>query len=179
MSCFNILSKEEKKNKLATQRKDSVNKANKLNIKNLLSKNIALAEWDTLNLFTYELEDLFLYRTNSIAFDGILIDIIVKDSTFCLIAIKKNSRYLEKYIAEIIVPDELFFKLKNQEKLFKDRTSGYFIIKPHKIINGSPIINPYKERDNENTYLYIEDYIEIFEPTKIQGTLIDYYINIK
>jgi hypothetical protein len=142
-----------------------------------LSKNYnSVLGWDTVETYTYVLQEMFIDNEKPISFKGMLIDIIKTDSSYSLVLYKAGGHYHKNTIAKISSSPEKFIELRKILESYNHSNIGCFIIKVSKIISAYPQIKSEFEYDIEMSYSYL-DY-DFDEPLLIfNGELIDFYLN--
>ena len=117
----------------------------------------AIVGWDTVNHFTFYLQELFEKEKRPISFIGIIIDVIKKDTSYVLKVISSNMTFN----AEISVTKELFNKL-NPLLQEKEIIEGCFIFKVTNITSNNSILESEIDPNGDNALL------------KFHGKLIDF-----
>ncbi len=173
-------SKKESEKSHSETRWEKENKLDSLNhneaIK-LSKNNNAIIGWDTVDHFTYYLQELFNQKTRPISFIGKINDITKKDSFYILKISSSNSSNYKTYDAEISVNTSMFDKLKTQLEP-KEFTEGCFNFQVNNITSNNPILKSETESPTDNAE-DVESYLTSdFEETliKFHGKLIDYYL---
>lgn len=166
---------EQEKEAIAKQKKEQIQIRNEKAIINLCEKYNAVSGWDTLNLYTYHYQELFIDQKRPISFKGELNDITKTDSTYFLRVRNTNWRYSKDYIAQISLNHQTFNKFQSILKLKNHTNKGCFIFSVSKILSVSPKLISEAESDSENYYSYLDfDFDETLLIFK--GELIDFYL---
>jgi hypothetical protein len=180
-------SEQEKKEEVVNQKKEQLKSANEKEISDLNEKHKAISRWDSLETFTYVLQEKFIDENEPISFQGKLRDIYKSDSTYLLKVEKNNeSRYKWNYIATISLSKEKFFKLKKILESSNHSKTGCFIFKVSKVtspfvkIKSHTSLDEYSEISASNEYSDSELYLDFDFYDKLlifQGDLIDFHLN--
>lgn len=160
------------------QTRGQVKTRNEKAIADLTQKYSSISGWDSLQPFTYVLQEMFIYENKPISFKGELIDITKSDTTYFLKVLYNGRSYNRDYIALISLTQEKCDLLKTLLKPTNYSTflEGCFIFKVSKISSASPKITSDFEYDGEDSFSYLEyDFDETLLIFK--GELIDFYIN--
>lgn len=157
-------------------RKENQNRLDSLNqneILKLINIHNAIAGWDTVENFTYYLQELFSDKLRPASFMGNIKDIIKYDSMYVLKVVNSNYQSPNAFIAEISVNTLMFNKLKSLLKSSKGN-EGCFIFQVENITSNIPVLK--SEIDESSSYLTLD-----FDETliKFKGQLIDFYLNAK
>ena len=143
----------------------------------LIEKQNAIVGWDSLNQYTYLLQELFESGNRPISFIGDIRDIIIKDSGYVLKLSNYSTTNYKTCIAEVSLSNITFLELKKQLKIGNDET-GCFIFKVNRVSSHFPMLSTEVESDGPNvedarSYLTY-DFNDML--IKIEGVLIDYYL---
>ena len=184
--------KEEKKSEIK-QKKEQLKIKNENAIKDLSKKNNAVMDWDTLYVYTYVFQEMFIENNRPLCFEGELKDITKSDSNYTLKV--HNTNYTLKvhntnwhwdqnyialitvnYIALITVNSQMFFEIIKQLKSHNHSNDGCFVFEVTKIFTANPAIKSDLEFDGEDSYSF--SYYDFDETLVIfKGNLIDFYLN--
>ena len=152
-------------------KKDSVEMYNNANSDALITQYHAVSGWDTLNRFSYELDEVFENKEIAYSMKGDIGDISKNDSLYTLKIHGGISAYFNEYLLELEISPFEFAKLKAKISAPINR-NGIFIFKPIKISHTYPKLSSEKsgEDDTELTYDFSQRLM------RIRGKLIDYYL---
>lgn len=133
--------------------------------------------WDTIETFTYSLQESIESDQRPIAFIGIIKDVIKKDSLYILKVLNTNSQSSKNYIAEISVSETTFQAIKSKLDP-KESNEGCFIFQVAKVSSHLPILKSEIESNGDNvedasSYLTL-DFDESL--IKLQGKLVTYFL---
>ena len=166
----------EEKQKVTEQKEKTLESANEKSISDLALKYKAVTGWDTLNLWTYHFQEMFIDSSKLINFEGEIKDITKTDSTFILKVHNTNWSSDKNYIAEITTNSKQLQQILNLLKSKKHSGDGSFIFKVSKIISATPEIKSDLKLDGEDSYSYL-DYNFDANLIIFKGELIDCYLN--
>ncbi len=167
--------KEEKK-AVVKQKKEQLKTSNEKAIINLSQKYNAVLGWDTLELYTYLYQEMFIDQRKPISFEGELTDITKTDSTYFLKVRNSSWHYDKNYIALISLSRQNFVELQKILKSNNHTNEGCFVFKVSNIVSAYPEIKSDFKLNGEDSYSYL-DYD--FDETLLifKGELIDFYLN--
>jgi hypothetical protein len=165
---------ENEKYEAQEKKTEQIKMINEKAIINLSKRYKSISGWDTLNKFTYELQEMFIDKGELISFKGKLKDILKLDSTYFL-NVKNNTEgphYGYNFIAQIAINIEMLKELK-QILLSKDYTKeGCFVFRVSKIYTAFPKLKSDNDTDSEDSYLGWDfNTLIVFK-----GELIDFYM---
>lgn len=168
--------KEDKK-QVVKQKTEQLKTANKKAISDINHKHNAVSGWDSLESFTYVLQEMFVDENKLMNFKGEIKDIIKSDSTY-LLKVHHNSDWPYKmdYLALISMSREKLVEIKEILKSDNHSNIGCFILKVSKIISSSPKIKPDLELEGEDSYSYM-DFDFDANLLIFKGDLVDFHIN--
>lgn len=180
-------SEQEIKEEVVNQKNEQLNSANEKEISDLNEKYKVISRWDSLETFTYVLQEKFISETKPISFQGEITDISISDSTY-LLKVKKTLylRYKWNYIAVISLSKEKFIELKKILESSNHSNEGCFIFKVSKIaspfvkIKSYPLVDENSGISSSNEYSDSELYLDFDFYDKLlifQGDLIDFHLN--
>lgn len=166
----------EEKEAIVKQKNEQIRTTNEKAIIDLSQKYNAVSGWDTLELYTYLYQEMFIDQKKPISFEGELIDITKTDSTYFLKVRSSSWYYNKNYIALISLNRQKFIEFQEILKSKNHTKNGCFVYKVSKIVSASPEITSDHELRGENSYSYL-DYN--FDETLLifKGELIDFYLN--
>jgi hypothetical protein len=166
----------EEKEAVVKQKKEQLKTTNEKAIINLSQKYNAVLGWDTLELYTYLYQEMFIDQRKPISFEGELYDITKTDSTYFLKVRNSSWHYNKNYIALISLSRQNFVEFQKILKSNYHTNEGCFVFKVSKIVPASPEIKSDLELNGEDSYSYL-DYD--FDETLLifKGELIDFYLN--
>ncbi len=162
----------EEKDAVLKQKEEQLKTTNEKAATILSKKYNAQIGWDTLDLYTYLYQEMFIDQRNPISFEGKLEDIIKLDSSYILKVLNTN----RTYIAQISMNRERFVEF---QKIFNSKNrgnEGCFVFQVSKIISASPEIKSDYEFDGEGSYSFL-DYDFDQSLLIFKGDLIDFYVN--
>lgn len=157
-----------------------VDSLNLLNSEKIIKISNANTSWDTLETFTYELQELFESDKRPISFTGIIKDIIKKDSSYILKVINTTFKTTNYHVAEINVSANIFKEI--QSKLDPNQINkGCFIFNVTKTTSHIPLLKSEIEKNNDNAEDASSDLTFDFSESliKLEGRLINYYIYMR
>lgn len=140
-------------------------------------KQNALVGWDTLDQFTYKLQETIENNSKVISFTGNIYDIIKKNSFYILKVTNSNPLAFKIFNAEISVSLLLFQELKVQLDS-KRSNEACFLLSVHKIISNTPILDSDVHSNGESdedatSYLTLNSDQTLIV---LRGSLINYYV---
>ncbi len=173
-SCGQSDQKFKEKDVIVKQKREQIKISNEKAIINLSQRYNAVLGWDSLDFYTYHLQEIFIDKKKLLCFEGELEDITKKDSSYYL---KVKSTYrasFKKYVAQISLNHQAFAKLQKVLKTNNFNNKGCFIVKVSQIISVSPEIKSESEYDGEESSSFL--YYDFNESLLIfKGELIDFY----
>ena len=114
---------------------NSIKSENKKSCSILSNKYNAVANWDSSELYTYQIQDLFLNKNNIISFIGYISDIEKIDTIYLLKLYALNFENINMYIADVKISASAFEKFKT-DKVNREHFQSYcFIFKVNSIVN--------------------------------------------
>jgi len=166
----------EEKEAVVKQKNEQLKATNEKAIIDLSQKYNAVSGWDTLELYTYLYQEMFIDQRKPISFEGELNDITKTDSTYFLKVRNSSWHYNKNYIALISLSRQNFVEFLKILKSNNHTNEGCFVFKVSKIVSASPEIKSDLELNGEDSYSYL-DYD--FDETLLifKGELIDIYLN--
>ncbi len=166
----------EEKEAVVKQKNEQLKTTNEKAIINLSQKYNAVSGWDTLELYTYLYQEMFIDQRRPICFEGELNDITKTDSTYFLKVRNSSWHYNKNFIALISLSRQNFVEFQKILKSNNHTNEGCFVFKVSKIVSASPEIKSDLELNAEDSYSYL-DYD--FDETLLifKGELIDFYLN--
>ena len=166
----------EEKEVIVKQKREQLKTTNEKAIADLTLKYSSISGWDSLETFTYVLQEMFIDEKKPISFEGELKDITKSDTTYFLKVHNTGWHYNRNYIALISLTAEKFTLLKTKLKSTNHSSEGCFIFKVSKISSATPEIKSDFELDGEDSYSYLSyDFDETLLIFK--GELVDFYLN--
>ncbi len=159
------------------ERESQLDALNLLNAQKLSRSSNSIVDWDTVEKFTYSLQETFENSSRPISFMGEVKDIVKRDSTYILKVaglIYQSNKY---FIAEISVNSAIFQELKFKLDP-KERNEGCFIFQVSKISSFQLGVKSEIKQDGttvEDASSYIV--LDLDETLiKFQGNLVTYFI---
>lgn len=133
--------------------------------------------WNTIETFSYTLQESIESDQRPISFIGEIKDVIKKDSSYILKVVNTNSKSSKNYIAEISVSATTFQAIKSKLDP-KETNEGCFIFHVIKVSSHLPILKSEIESNGDNvedasSYLTL-DFDESL--VKLQGKLVTYFL---
>ncbi len=180
-------SEQEIEEEVINQKKKQLKSANEKEISDLNEKYNAISSWDSLETFTYVLQEKFIDENKPISFQGKITDLSKSDSTY-LLKVRKTSDWSYKwnYIALISLSKEKFIELKKILESSNHSNEGCFIFKVSKIaspfgkIKSYPLVDENTGISSSNEYSDSELHLDFNFYDKLlifQGDLIDFHLN--
>ena len=142
----------EEKYKTSVQTVDSIND---IAAHELVTKYHAVSEWDTLKLFTYVYQKIFIEENRLISFEGEIEDVSTIGTTYVLKVQHGENRYNRYFEAEISVSKEMFQRMEKKLSHHDIGNIGWFIFKVQKIVSLSPELTSEYESEGEDSYSYL------------------------
>jgi hypothetical protein len=137
----------------------------------------AITGWDTLNLYTYELQDMVVGKDRPLMFSGYVQDIIKIDSVYLLEIKHYDEDYERDYLARITTNKTMLNELRRHLKTDTLSSTGSFIINVSNIKTQSPELVGRTSEEGENSYGYLDfDFEE--KLLIIEGTLLDFKLDL-
>lgn len=173
---------QEEKQKMADQNQHELTTLNKKSITDLATKYKAVSGWDTLHLWTYHFQEMFIDSSKLINFIGGIEDITKIDS-FYILRVHYINQYVEinynsdkNYIAEIAVNRQQLQHIRDLIISKIHSNEGSFIFRVSKIISATPEIKSDFEFNGEKSYPYPD---QDFDENLIifKGVFVDCYLN--
>jgi hypothetical protein len=130
----------EEKDAVVKQKSELLKTTNEKAITDLSKKYNSVSGWDTLELYTYNYQEMFIDEGKPINFEGKLKDIIKSDSIYYLKVHNTGWHYHQNYIAQISVTPQKFLEFQKILKSANHTNEGCFIFKVTKIVSASPEI---------------------------------------
>jgi hypothetical protein len=165
----------EDEQKTLDQKKEELETLNEKAALNLAIKYNAISGWDTLDLYSYEYQEMFIDSNRLISFKGYITDISKLDSNYLMRIYHSGYDFNKKFIAEITVDQNHFDRLESVLKSNHKRKNGYFIFKVARIISVNPEIQSDVDYDGDDAYSYLHFN---FHRTHLffKGKLLDFFL---
>lgn len=163
----------EVKEAVVKQKIEKLKTKNKKAIINLSKKYNAVSGWDTLEVYTYLYQEMFIDQRKPISFEGRLNDITKTDSTYFLkVWNSKNRSYNKNSMALISLSRQNFVEFQKILKSNSHTDEGCFVFKVSKIVSGYPEITS----DDELRSIDFNSYFNFYNLLIFKGELIDFYL---
>ena len=163
--------------------KDEKDSSEKIKVSNndsitaLTNKYKAIRGWDTFDMYSYQLNNMFVERETPISFDGEISDIIMQDSIYILKIHFTGYPINKEFLALVKISKKEFTAFEKKLQLNPKKSSGCFIFKVNKVNSIIPTLNTDVETDGEDSYAYLDyDFDESL--ILFYGELLDYYFKI-
>ncbi|HCS20658.1 MAG TPA: hypothetical protein DIW47_08885 [Bacteroidetes bacterium] len=158
------------------QKEQQLKLANDSAISLLNQKYNAISGWDSLEMFSFQLQEMFVDQRRPISFEGRILDIIKSDSTY-LLKVYRSTWYFppKDHLALISISNAMFPRLKKMLKPENNFIEGCFVFDVSSITSLSPKLSS-DLVNGEDSYSYLDF---DFESTLLifKGDLIDFHLD--